>query len=332
MAKEIGRLRTLGLGAEATAGTADTIDIWLPLEDGGLKPKSDQVTDQSNIGNIVSDSDAHIVKLYCELEGKGILRPISIGWLLYGALGAVGAATLVETNVYSHAFTVANNNNHKTFTAIGDDQTQEEVSTYQMVDSLTISGEVGDYARFDLKMKGRKAVSTTSNTPSFLTTGENPFMVSRTTFKFATNIAGLGAAAIIPIQDFKVTIDKNLEQIWSTQSATTDALDFATQHNDNLEIKGDITIVYDSATYKDLYLAGTKQAMSIAIEGRALIGATKYEKIDIQLASVIFEEWDRSTDSNGITTQTIGFKGLYKLSETKAITVDLTNLKTTTYA
>ena len=61
--------------------------------------------------------------------------------------------TLEETFVYKHSFTVANNNNHQAFTVIADDQTQEESAVYHMMDSLTISGDVGDYVKFDMKSK-----------------------------------------------------------------------------------------------------------------------------------------------------------------------------------
>lgn len=97
-------------------------------------------------------------------------------------------------------------------------------------------------------------------------------------------------------------------------------------------MKGDFEIVYDLNTYRDLATAGTLQALEIQIDGRNLIGATKYENITIQLASVVLEDWGRSDDNNGIVTQSFGFTGLYKLSETKLMTIDITNAKSTQYS
>ena len=114
-------------------------------------------------------------------------------------------------------------------------------------------------------------------------------------------------------------------------SSTTEGTDFATQHNKNLNVKGDFEIVYNDTTFRALALAGTKQAIEIQVEGRALIGATKYENITIQLASVVLEDWDRSDDKDGIVTQSFGFTGMYKLAETKMMTVSLTNTKNTQY-
>lgn len=331
MSKEIGRLHSFAIGTETTAGTAGTIDAWVPLETGDLKPMATIVKDNSGYGTITSDNDAHMAKVWSEFTGKGIVRPTSIGWVLLGTLGTAGTPSLLETGVYKHAFTLLNTNSHPSFTLVHDDTTQEEQSVYQMVDSLTLSGEVGQYAKFDLKMKGRQPTDTTGNTPAFLTTGENPFIMSKASVKFASAIAGISGASKVPVQNFKLTIDKNLDQIWSTMSSTTDATDFATQHNKNFTIKGDFEIIYDSKVYRDNFLTGTKQAMEIQLEGRALIGATKYENITIQLASIILEDWGRSDDKDGIVTQTFGFTGMYKLSETKILTIDLTNAKATIY-
>lgn len=331
MSKEIGRKHSIAIGTETTPGTLGTIDTWIPLEDSDLKPITKIAKDESGFGTITSENDAHVVGYSAELNGKGILRPTSIGWVLLGTLGTSAAPTLLETGVYKHAFTLLDNNNHQSFSVIHDDATQEEQSLYQMIDSFTIMGEVGQYSKFDLKMKGRLPTNTTGNTPAFLTTGENPFMVGKASIKFATNIAGISGATRIPVQSFKVTFDKNLEQIFSTSSDGTEAFNFASQHNKNFTIKGDMEILYNDVTYRDIFTAGTKQALEIMIEGRTLIGATKYENITIQLASVILEDWGRSNDKDNIVTQSFGFTAMYKLAETKIATIDLTNAKATQY-
>lgn len=329
--KEIGRLHSFAIGTETTAGTAGAIDTWIPLESGNLKPMAGIVKDESGFGTITSENDAHMAKVWSEFTGKGIIRPTSFGWLLLGTLGQTSAPTLVETGVYKHTFTLKNDNNHPSFTIIHDDQTQEEQSVYQMVDSLTLSGEVGQYSKFDLKMKGRLPTDATGNTPAFSTTGETPFMVSKASVKFASAISGLTGASKTPVQNFKVTIEKNLEQIWSTMSSTTEATDFATQHNKNFTVKGDFEIIYDTKTFRDTFTAGTKQAVEIQLDGRTLIGATKFEGLTIQLASVVLEDWGRSDDKDGIVTQTFGFTGVYKLAETKIMTIDIQNAKATVY-
>jgi hypothetical protein len=83
MAKEIGRLHSFALGTESTAGTAGTIDAWIPLESGNLTPMTQVIKDESGIGRIESMSDAHVAQLSSEFTAKGIIRPTTIGWLLW---------------------------------------------------------------------------------------------------------------------------------------------------------------------------------------------------------------------------------------------------------
>lgn len=180
-------------------------------------------------------------------------------------------------------------------------------------------------------MVGRAPTDATGNTPAFTT--ENPFLVSRAQVKFATNVAGLTGASLVPVQSFNLNIEKNLEQIWSTESvAGTEALNFATQHNKDMRVSGDFTIIFDNKTYRDLALNGTLQAIEIKVDGRNLIGATRRDELTIRLNSVILTEWDRDMGNDAIVTQTFGFTALYRLSETSQITATLQNTKSTIYA
>lgn len=332
MAIEIGRKHSLALGIETTAGTAGAIDVWIPLEEVKITPKTEIVTDESGFGTISAGADGHVVKKWAEVTGKGLVRPTSFGYLLLLAIGTASAPALQETGVYKHDFTVKNDNAHPTATMIHDDATQEEQGTYAMIDTISLSGEAGDYLRFDEKIVSRSLTDATGNTPAFLTTGETPFLVSKVSVKFADDVAGIGAASRVGVTTFNLNIEKNLTQIFQTSTDGTEALDFSTQHNQDLRVTGDFEIIYNNTTFKNLALAGTKQAIELQVEGRSLIGATKYENLTIQLASVILTEWDRDSNNDEIVKQTFGFTGFYKLAETKQITASLTNAKSTIYA
>lgn len=97
MAIEIGRKHSLALGIETTAGTAGAIDVWLPLEESKVTPKTEIVKDESGFGTISAGADGHVVKKWAEVTGKGIARPTSFGYLLLLALGTAGTPSLVET-------------------------------------------------------------------------------------------------------------------------------------------------------------------------------------------------------------------------------------------
>ena len=309
MTREIARLHSFGVGTETTSGTANsTPSVWIPLDDGNLKPITTLVKDEGGYGVISAPTDMQIAEVSSEFDGKGIVRPTSFGWLLLYTLGTSSSPTLTETGVYLHSFSVQNTNTHPSFTVIHDNQTQEEMAAYHMVDSLEISGQVGDFARFTLKSKGQLQTSTSGHTPAFLTSGESSFKVSRASIKFASSISGLAGATQVACQNFKIAIAKNLEQIFSTNTAalttSTDATNFAGQYNKSFEVKGDFEIVYDADTYKTLALAGTKQAIELQIAGTSLIGATQYENITIHLASVVLDSWDRKSSKDDLVTQT----------------------------
>lgn len=331
MTIEIGRLHSFWVGKEVTPGTAVAPTLWVPVENGNVKPIIETEKDESGFGTISAAADAHVTKQSSELTFKGNYRPQSFWFILLGTLGTAAAPVLVETGVYTHAFSVANNNSHPSFTFIHDNQTQEEQVTYCMIDTLSLSFAAWKYVKFDAKLKWQVQTDTTWNTPSFLSTKDDPMLVSKASIKFATDIAGLSGASRVWVINAKVTIEKNLEQIFSTMTSATEALAFTTQHNKDLRVKWDFEIVYDAKTYKDLVIAGTKKAIEIQVDWRNLIGATKYDGLTIQLASVILEDWGVSDDNNGIVTQTFGFTGLYKLAETKQITISIQNARSAQY-
>ena len=178
-----------------------------------------------------------------------------------------------------------------------------------------------------------KGITDTSwSTPSFITLDE-PFLVSNMCIKYASNVAWLSWATPVPVQSVNFEIAKNLTQIFSSASVCgTEAVEFASQHNQNFGITGDMEIVYDSDTYKDLFTAQTKQAMQITITGKTLIGATKYNELSFTFASVSLEDWDRNMSNNEVVNQTFGFTGLYSLTEASSISATLQNTISAQYA
>lgn len=331
MAHEIWRLNSFSIGIEGTPWVAGTTDVWIPLEEGNLKTIAENEKEESGFWVIEAVSDQFIVRKMSEFSATGNIRAKSFGWLLLLALGTAASPSLLETGVYKHSFTRKNDNNHPSCTIIQDNQTQEFRSLYNMIQTLGFKFEVGQIAKFDLTMIGQTPATTSGNTPSFLT-GDEDFLVSNVHVKFAADVAWLGAASRVPVQNFNFTIEKNLNQIFSTKSTTTEALEFASQHNQDFRVAWDTEIVYNDTTYSTLLTAWTYQAVEIDIVGRSLIGATKYNQITIQFAQVALDEWDRTADNNTIVNQTMGFTAMYKLGETKMMTIDLTNTLSAQYA
>jgi len=328
MAREIGRLSSFALGIEATAGTAGTLDAYIPFTEASLDHVVSNTKDESGRGRIEGLSDAHIVEQSSEFSAKGNAYASSIGYLIALAFGQATTPVLAETGVYTHTFAVKNDNNHLSATIFKENTNQDEQATYHMCDSLNFMFDVGEYVKYEFSSKGQGVTNATGLTPAYTT--EEIFKVSKVFIKFANDIAGLGAAAKVPVQSAKINFSKNLEQIFSTAS-TVDAVDFATQHNKNFECSGEFEIVYDSTTYKNLAKNLTKQAIEITVEGTSLIGATKYNSLTFRVASAVLEDFKEAGGLNDIQTQTFGFVALYKQSESKEVEAILTNTKTTIY-
>ena len=109
MAKEIGRLNAFALGSETTAGTAGTIDTWIPVESANLKPMVEIVKDESGFNTIAAPADAHMAKVWSEFQAKGNVRPTSFGWVLWGTLGTVSSPTLLPAPLVNKTWILENN-------------------------------------------------------------------------------------------------------------------------------------------------------------------------------------------------------------------------------
>lgn len=151
-------------------------------------------------------------------------------------------------------------------------------------------------------------------------------MASGLTVKLATNVAGLGAASAVPVNNIKFTIEKNPVKYMAVGSTNVTSI-----HNQQLTVKGDLEIIFNSATYRDLVVNGTKNAMRFTAVASTLIGATKYPEIEFEFASLSFEEWGKSTDNNGLVTQKLSFVGEFDISNTKTLSAKLQNARATTY-
>ncbi len=326
MTKEIGRLSSFGIGIEVTPGTPVSATHWIPTEDFNIKPIVEKVNDTNALGIIDEISGSKIVKETTEISAGGIVRSQSIGPVLKCALGTAGTATLVETSVYSHAFTRLNSNTHPSATLIGNNGTQDEQAPYCMLDSLEINATVGDYVKFASTWKGGKMASTTAS-PSFLTgTNDEAFIAGKVTVTTAADIAGLSAGTALPLQNIKLSIAKNTMQAFKLGSTELDV-----NVNQQFGVTGDFEAVYDANTTRDLFTANTKKAIQIEIEGATLIGATKYNKITIQLASVQFETWEKSTGNDDLVIESVGFIAEYSTSDTQTMNIVLQNKKATDY-
>lgn len=331
MAKEIWRLHSFALWVETTSWVEGTLDQYIPVTKWTLVTKVEKVTDESWLWVIDKNSDSFVVKKMSDFDWEWTAYSQSFWYLLLLALWTAWTPTLLETWVYSHAFTRKNDNSHPSVTIFHDNATQEEKSLYHMLDTLDVDFEVWKTVWYKVKTVWQATVTTTGLSPAFTTTDE-AFLVSNMSVKMADNIAWLSGASRIPVLKASVSIQKELAQIFASKSGTSEALDFNSQHNQSFSTSWELELVLNDLTYKNLYEAWTYKAIEIEVVWKTLIWATQYNKLTIRFAKTSIEDFGVSDNLDEIQTQTLWFIWHYKLSETLWINATLINTKTTIYA
>lgn len=241
-----------------------------------------------------------------------------------------GGTVSIKTAVKGHFFTRLNNNTHPSFTMYGSDPVGDDRAAYCMVDSLELEFQVGDFAKFNAKFKGKKLASTSAQTPVF--TADNPFMAKYAAVKFATNEAGLNAASASTVQRFKLGINKNLTDVQAFGDT-----DISSIHNQQFTIAGDLEAIYNAVTFRDYVANSTKKCCRLSAvntDATAILsdaGNSIYPSIYIDMARLSFEEWSRSNENNGLVNQTMGFSGEFDVSTAMTLEILLINTNATGY-
>lgn len=318
--KYIGRQQSLGIGKETTRGTAVVPAFWLPLINFDFDDKFEHVIDEQLRGIIEDSEDLKVVKKWSEGEIEGHIRDKSFGLLLLAGFGAI-SSVVKETTAYNHTYSVQNGIQHQSLTVEGKNSNEQLAFVLAMINSLKIKAELGKFVEFTAKLIAKLGASA-SNTPA--TTVENKFLAKDIIVKFADNLAGLDGASAIKVKNVNLTINKNIESDDILGSIAPD--DY---NNKQIAIEGGIELNYDAATYKALALAGTQKAMRIdIINTDVTIGASSNPELKIDLARVKFTEWSKSGGLNDIVKQTLNFKAFYSISDSKMVSVVLTNTQT----
>jgi len=123
------------------------------VESANLKHAVEKIKDTNSFGVIDEVADSHVAKETSELTLNAIARSQTIGYLLKMALGTAGSATLVETGVYTHAFTRANTNSHPSATVYCDNGVEDERAPYHVLDTLDLDIKSGEYVMVGVSTK-----------------------------------------------------------------------------------------------------------------------------------------------------------------------------------
>ena len=167
-------------------------------------------------------------------------------------------ATAVS-GVNAHFFERLNSNNHPTFTLYDDDPIAGAKAPYCMVNSFELTCEVADYVKFSAEFMGKQMQTATAQNPAYA--DEAPFLASMAGVSFANNETGLNNASTQCMQNFRLTINKNLTDIQCFGSTDIDSL-----HNQQFTVDGDFEALYTSTTLRDYVINSDKKALRFFAE------------------------------------------------------------------
>jgi len=226
-----------------------------------------------------------------------------------------------------HLFERANTNNHQTFTLYDDDPIASAKSPYSMINTFELSTEVGDYVKFTAEFWGKKMTDGWSLSPAY--SDENPFLASMANVYFATNEAGLNAATASCMQNFRLSINKNLTDIqcFGTQ-------DINSLHNQQFTTEWDFEALYSDVVLRDYVVDSEKKACRFEVindEAGALVAGQIFPSLICDFAKVGFKEWTKTDSNNDIVKQTLGYSGQYDNTTSMQIEILLINSQATGY-
>jgi hypothetical protein len=86
-----------------------------------------------------------------------------------------------------------------------------------------------------------------------------------------------------------------------------------------MEVSGNYSLLFESVTERDKYLANTSNAMILTFTD------SDSNEVEITLPNVKLSNWEPSNDIDEIVTQTADFTGHYDSSEGSSVAVAITN-------
>lgn len=319
----IGRLVDVGLARESSRGVGVAPTFWIPKTSFTHDAKVMKVRSQLSWGRIEGFGNQSLVaQRWAEGDFEGEILANSFGLILYALFGSVSTSGPTDSR-YTHAFSVAQSNQHTSLSIGVEDDIGDLLFELAMLNTLEIKLVPDDVVRFTAGFMSKSPADATL-TPAYTTT-EYKFLGRDLTFKVAANTGALGAASAVSLKSLTLRFAKNL--VRDTVLGTVDPEDI---FNKQMTIEGEFALLYETdRTYRDLMLDGTYQAMRIDLTNtRDTIGASARPQFTLDLSRVDFDAWEREEPNDDIAMQTIQFHALY--DQTNANVVNACSLYNTT--
>lgn len=323
MANFIGRRVAVGIGQEATRGTAVAPTFWFRHLSLDFAKKTKTIQNTSAMNRMESVNDSALVQEWGEGKLEGKVGDLGVGYLLSNIFGAIptSAVKAAETTVYNHTFAIGQTNTPPTLTIARVDANSDRRHTYGTLKALELTANAGDWVKVSGDIITDKG-TTATDTVAFV--AENEFTSKHITVKLAANAGGIAAALPIKASNLKIKIDRKAEPYMAFNN-TNPADYFVGAYT----ITGEVTLTYDDVTYENLHYNNTIQYLQVAIANTDVtIGTASNPTLVFNAPQARIEDWSMSNDLDKVIEQTLGFQMEFSVASAMALQAVLTNTKT----
>ena len=300
MSRYIWRKINVGFGKETTRWTAVTPAIRVPKASLDFEDKSEKVIDESSIGVIEDSFDGHVSKQYAEWSFECNVYANAIWLILLNVFWSV--STSWSSGEYTHAFSVAETNQHQSLTIGLADDTQDRQFPLAMVNSFELNASTGDFVKVTADFRSKKWADA-SLTPSY--SNDFALLGKNVQVYLADSVSWLDSANAIKATNCTLTINKNLEDVDVLWSVEPD--DFC---NAQFTVEWSIELLWDNEDYKDMFMDWDKKAIRIEIIDSNSTLSTWHPTLSFDLASVIITEFAKTQDNDALVRQGLTLKAL----------------------
>lgn len=316
----IGRQIDFGIAVEQNRGVAEaSAQRNVRKVTCNLIPQVERVIDDTTFGRIEDAERVRTVRKWSEGDVEGIVHADVFGWFLYNLYGDVTSIN-VSGAVYEHEFLLAQNILHPSLTLfVKDGEVRQAKIAGGMVSNLEMTVATDDYIRFNASFIGKEATDDASTLPALAT--EYDFVSRDVNVKFASSEAGLAAAQPKKLKSLSLTWNPNTEADFVFGNYSPDEI-----YNKQFSIEGEFERNYVDDFFKDLFEGPDFQYVEITIEGEANIGGGNKPKMVILLNKVQVTTWERSSDGDDLSVETVGFKAFFNAADEQQSKINLTNL------
>lgn len=318
----IGRRVSVGLGIEATPGTAVAPAAWFKHLSLDFQRRTTVIQNDSAMGRQEKYNDSAVVAKFADGKLEGKIGDITIGYLLYNIFGEVASEANVDVSgdVYDHTFDVSQDNVAPSLTVARVDPKTSRRHALAMLAELEVSFEAGGYVKISGSLQA-KAGTTSSETVAFI--AENEFTSKYVVVKLAANVAGLTAAAALETKSGKITMKRDVTAFIPNGADEPVAFDLG-----SIEFDGELVLRYLNTTQEDLWYANTIQALLLAIANTDVtIGTSAHPKLAYTAPRVRLNTFAMSNDLDAPIEQTVGLSGELDTVAGYMLRAVLTNLQ-----